>query len=74
MSKRVTAHTLRHSFATNLLANGASITQVQELLGHNSVETTQVYLHCVPQFASTITSPLDVLPVPENVVPFVRAA
>lgn len=74
ISKRVTAHTLRHSFATNLLANGASITQVQELLGHNSVETTQVYLHCVPQFASTITSPLDVLPEASNVVPFIRAA
>lgn len=70
LSKRVTAHTLRHSFATNLLASGASITQVQELLGHNSVETTQVYLHCIPQFAATITSPLDNLPQASNVVPF----
>ena len=65
--KRVTAHTLRHSFATNLLAGGASITQVQELLGHTSVETTQVYLHCIPQFAASIVSPLDV--VPSNIVP-----
>jgi integrase len=71
LHKRVTAHTLRHSFATNLLAGGASITQVQELLGHNSVETTQVYLHCIPQFACTITSPLDVLPEAPNVLPFV---
>ncbi len=70
LTKRVTAHTLRHSFATNLLAGGASITQVQELLGHNSVETTQVYLHCIPQFAQTITSPLDALPQAANVVPF----
>lgn len=70
LAKRVTAHTLRHSFATNLLAGGASITQVQELLGHNSVETTQVYLHCIPQFARSITSPLDVLPEPDNVVAF----
>lgn len=70
LTKRVTAHTLRHSFATNLLASGASITQVQELLGHNSVETTQVYLHCIPQFAATITSPLDTLPQASNVVPF----
>lgn len=61
LHKRVTAHTLRHSFATNLLAGGASITQVQELLGHNSVETTQVYLHCVPRFAESVTSPLDAL-------------
>lgn len=74
LAKRVTAHTLRHSFATNLLASGASITQVQELLGHNSVETTQVYLHCIPQFAATITSPLDALPQAANIVPFSRAA
>lgn len=67
LHKRVTAHTLRHSFATGLLTSGASITQVQELLGHTSVETTQVYLHCIPQFAQTITSPLDVQ---TNVVPF----
>ena len=74
ITKRVTAHTLRHSFATNLLAGGASITQVQELLGHNSVETTQVYLHCVPEFARSITSPLDVMPEADNVVPFERRA
>lgn len=73
LHKRVTAHTLRHSFATNLLAGGASITQVQELLGHNSVETTQVYLHCVPEFARTIVSPLDALPMADNVVMFVNA-
>ena len=70
LTKRVTAHTLRHSFATNLLASGASITQVQELLGHSSVETTQVYLHCIPQFASSITSPMDALPAVGNVVAF----
>lgn len=74
LHKRITAHTLRHSFATNLLANGASITQVQELLGHNSVETTQVYLHCIPQFAATITSPLDTLPAAPNIIPFTKAA
>lgn len=59
---------------TTMLAGGASITQVQELLGHTSVQTTQVYLHCIPQFAATITSPLDVMPQPANVVPFERAA
>lgn len=61
LSKRVTVHTLRHSFATALISNGASINQVQELLGHSSVETTMVYLHCVPQFAQSVTSPLDTL-------------
>jgi integron integrase len=78
LSKRVTAQTLRHSFATNLLASGASITQVQELLGHTSVETTQVYLHCIPQFAKTITSPLDVAPkllaFPMRAVPSILSA
>lgn len=74
LTKRISAHTLRHSFATNLLAGGASITQVQELLGHNSVETTQVYLHCIPQFAATITSPLDALPAAPNIIPFAQAA
>jgi hypothetical protein len=38
--------------------------------GHNSVETTQVYLHCIPQFASSITSPLDAMPQASNVLPF----
>ncbi len=59
LSKRVTAHTLRHSFATALLESGAGIHQVQELLGHASIETTQKYLHCLPLLGTRIVSPLD---------------
>ncbi|MCX6855282.1 MAG: tyrosine-type recombinase/integrase [Verrucomicrobia bacterium] len=59
LGKRVTAHTLRHSFATHLILRGVDIRSIQQLLGHVDVRTTEIYTQLAKAMRGEITSPLD---------------
>lgn len=72
IAKRVCVHTLRHSFATHHLERGTHIEQLRQLLGHDSIETTMIYLHCLPKAITAAGSPLDDIeqPTGRHVIPF----
>ncbi len=61
LTKRVTSHTFRYSFATHLLADGYDIRIVQELMGHSDVRTTMIYTHVLNRGGRGVRSPADVL-------------
>jgi site-specific recombinase XerD len=67
LEKKVTVHTLRHSFATHLLEGGTDIRYIQQLLGHSSIKTTMIYTHISPKATKKIISPLDQLPIASGI-------
>lgn len=59
ITKRITSHTLRHSFASGLLEAGVDIFHIKELLGHSSIQSTNVYLHIASFSSMNVKSPFD---------------
>lgn len=64
IKKRITPHTLRHSWATHLLERGTDLKTIQVLLGHADLEATTIYLHLSQRHLQSMTNPVDALPIP----------
>lgn len=65
IGKEVSIHSLRHAFATHMLEDGAHVRAVQAILGHKSLSTTAIYIHCTEPYMRDLRSPLDRLPTDE---------
>jgi integron integrase len=63
INKRITSHCFRHSFATKLAMDGVHLSQIQKLLGHSNLETTEIYLHLAEQMGLQVKSPVDAIDV-----------
>ena len=61
ITKPVSLHWLRHSYATHLLENGTDLRYIQEILGHSSSRTTEIYTHVSTKSIQNVTSPFDYL-------------
>jgi site-specific recombinase XerD len=68
--QRVTVHSLRHSFATEMLMDGMPIHELKELMGHAHITTTEIYAHCLPRLTARRGSPMDRTSTTSNVLPF----
>jgi site-specific recombinase XerD len=64
IAKRVSPHSLRHSYATHLLERGVNLRVIQQLLGHRSLRSTEIYTHVARTYLKDTPSPLDLLPLP----------
>jgi site-specific recombinase XerD len=73
ITKNVTVHSLRHSFATHMLERGVDIRTIQRLLGHRSLSSTQVYTHVAKNYVNQAGSPLDTLDGIEELLPLPRS-